>query len=234
VKNLAARARQLSKPYRVEDGKGFRLRDVDPADTAHLESADADRAREALREGVELLAEYQNELYAQDRWALLLIFQAMDAAGKLVARVHPAVLQRQKQPPELVGKRIWEERYQDIRNFERYLARNGVVIRKFFLHVSKDEQKRRFLARLDEPEKHWKFSANDVAERRHWDEDAIRETASEAAPWYVVPADHEWFTRLVVAAAIVDALAGLGLHYPKVTPAQRRELAAARRALARD
>jgi PPK2 family polyphosphate:nucleotide phosphotransferase len=298
LKNLAARARQLSKPYRVEDGKGFRLRDVDPADTAHLESADADRAREALREGVELLAEYQNELYAQDRWALLLIFQAMDAAGKdgtikhvmsgvnpqgvqvysfkapspeeldhdylwrsmrclpergrigifnrsyyeevLVARVHPEVLQRQKLPPELVGKGIWQERYQDIRNFERYLSRNGVVIRKFFLHVSKDEQKRRFLARLDEPEKHWKFSANDVAERRHWDayqrayEDAIRETASEAAPWYVVPADHKWFTRLVVAAAIVDALAGLGLHYPKVTPAQRRELAAARRALARD
>ena len=241
------------------------------------------------------LAEFQDKLYAQDRWSLLLIFQAMDAAGKdgtikhvmsgvnpqgvqvysfkapspeeldhdylwrcmrglpergrigifnrsyyeevLVARVHPEILERQKLPPQLVTKHIWDERYEDIRNFERYLARNGVVIRKFFLHVSKGEQKRRFLARLDEPEKNWKFSASDVAERGYWKdyqrayEDAIRETATEEAPWYVVPADHKWFTRLVVAAAIVDALAGLGLHYPKVTPEQRRALAAARREL---
>jgi PPK2 family polyphosphate:nucleotide phosphotransferase len=276
VKKLAARARQFSKPFRIDKGKGFRLRDVDPGDTANLESADADRAREVLQGGVELLAEYQDMLYAQDRWALLLIFQAMDAAGKdgtikhvmsgvnpqgvqvysfkapspeeldhdylwrsmralpergrigifnrsyyeevLVARVHPEILERQKLPPQLVTKRVWDERYEDIRSFERYLGRNGVVIRKFFLHVSKGEQKRRFMSRLDEPEKNWKFSANDVAERRHWKdyqrayEDAIRETATEEAPWYVVPADHKWFTRLVVAGAIVEALAGLGLH----------------------
>ncbi len=295
MKNLAARARKFSKPYRVTKGKLFRLRDIDPADTAHLEGSDADRARKALQEGVELLSEYQDMLYAQDRWALLVILQAMDAAGKdstiehvmsgvnpqgvqvysfkapsteeldhdylwrcmrclpergrigifnrsyyeevLVTRVHPEILQRQKLPPQLVTKNIMRERYEDIRNFERYLTRNGVVIRKFFLHVSKDEQKRRFLARLDEPEKNWKFSANDVAERRHWKEyqrayeDAIRETASDEAPWYVIPADHKWFTRLVVAAAIVDALAGLDLHYPKVSVEQRRSLAAARREL---
>jgi PPK2 family polyphosphate:nucleotide phosphotransferase len=234
-------------------------------------------------------------LYAQDRWSLLLIFQAMDAAGKdgtikhvmsgvnpqgvqvfsfkapsaedldhdflwrcqrclpergrigifnrsyyeevLVAKVHPEILAKQKLAPELVTKRIWEERYEDIRSFERYLARNGTVIRKFFLHVSKGEQKRRFMSRLDEPEKNWKFSANDVAERRHWKayqsayEDAIRGTATPEAPWYVVPADNKWFTRLAVAAAIVDALAELDLCYPKVTAAQRKALAAARREL---
>ena len=297
MKKLAARAKRFSRPYRIDKGKRFRLRDVDPGDTAQLESPDADTARAALREGVELLARYQDMLYAQDRWALLLIFQAMDAAGKdgtikhvmsgvnpqgvqvysfkapspeeldhdylwrsmrclpergrigifnrsyyeevLVARVHPEILDRQKLPPQLVTKRIWDERYEDIRSFERYLARNGVVIRKFFLHVSKGEQKRRFMSRLDEPEKNWKFSANDVAERRHWKdyqrayEDVIRATATEEAPWYVVPADNKWFTRLVVAAAIVDALASLGLHYPKVTPEQRRALAAARRELSR-
>jgi PPK2 family polyphosphate:nucleotide phosphotransferase len=234
-------------------------------------------------------------LYAQDRWSLLLIFQAMDAAGKdgtikhvmsgvnpqgvqvysfkapsaeeldhdflwrsmrclpergrigifnrsyyeevLVARVHREVLARQKLAPELVTKRIWQERYEDIHSFERYLTRNGTVIRKFFLHVSKGEQKKRFTARLDEPEKNWKFSANDVIERRYWKdyqrayEDAIRATATPEAPWYVVPADNKWFTRLVVAAAIVDALAELDLHYPKVTAAQRKALAAARREL---
>ena len=297
MKKLPERAKRFSKPYRVTKGKKFRLRDIDPADTAQLESGDAELARDALQEGIERLAEYQDMLYAQDRWSLLLIFQAMDAAGKdgtikhvmsgvnpqgvqvysfkapsaeeldhdylwrsmrslpergrigifnrsyyeevLVARVHPEILERQKLPPELVSKRIWDERYEDIRNFERYLTRNGVVIRKFFLHVSKAEQKRRFLTRLDEPEKNWKFSANDVAERRHWRdyqrayEDAIRETASDEAPWYVVPADNKWFTRLVVAAAIVDALAGLDLHYPKVTAEQRRALAAARRELQR-
>jgi PPK2 family polyphosphate:nucleotide phosphotransferase len=295
VPKLAKRAAEFSRPYRVTKGKGFRLADVDPGDTAHLESEDADRAREALKEGVELLAEYQDMLYAQDRWSLLLIFQAMDAAGKdgtikhvmsgvnpqgvqvfsfkapspedldhdfmwrcqrclpergrigifnrsyyeevLVARVHPEILARQKLPPELVTKRIWEERCEDIRSFERYLARNGTVVRKFFLHVSKGEQKRRFMSRLDEPEKNWKFSANDVAERRHWKayqeayEYAIRETATPEAPWYVVPADNKWFTRVVVGAAIVDALAGLDLHYPKVTPAQRKALAEARREL---
>jgi PPK2 family polyphosphate:nucleotide phosphotransferase len=295
---LVKRAADLSRPYRVTKGKGFRLADVDPADTAYLESADQQRAKEALGEGIELLAELQNMLYAQDRWSVLLIFQAMDAAGKdgtikhvmsgvnpqgvqvfsfkapssedldhdylwrclrclpergrigifnrsyyeevLVARVHPEILERQKLPPELVTKRIWEERYEDIRNFERYLTRNGTVIRKFFLHVSKAEQKRRFLSRLDETAKNWKFSASDVAERGHWKayqhayEEAIRETATPEAPWYVVPADHKWFTRLVVAAAIVDALTGLGLRYPEVTAAQRKALAAARRELMRE
>jgi PPK2 family polyphosphate:nucleotide phosphotransferase len=297
MKRLPGRARQLSRPYRVTKGRGFHLRDIDPADTAQLESADVDRAREALQAGVERLAEYQDKLYAQDRWSLLLIFQAMDAAGKdgtikhvmsgvnpqgvqvysfkapsaeeldhdylwrcmrclpergrigifnrsyyeevLVARVHPEILERQRLPPQLVTRSIWEERFEQIRNFESYLARNGTVIRKFFLHVSKGEQKRRFLARLDEPAKNWKFSASDVAERRHWKEyqrayeDAIRATASDEAPWYVVPADHKWFTRLVVAAAIVDALEELDLHYPNVSPEQRRALAAARRELMR-
>jgi PPK2 family polyphosphate:nucleotide phosphotransferase len=295
VPKLAKRAAEFTRPYRVTKGKGFRLADIDPGDTAHLESEDADRAREALKDGIELLAELQDMLYAQDRWSLLLIFQAMDAAGKdgtikhvmsgvnpqgvqvfsfkapsaedldhdflwrcqrclpergrigifnrsyyeevLVAKVHPEILARQKLPPELVTKHIWDERCEDIRSFERYLARNGTVVRKFFLHVSKGEQKRRFMSRLDEPEKNWKFSANDVAERRHWRdyqrayEDAIRGTATPEAPWYVVPADNKWFTRLVVAAAIVDALAGLDLHYPKVTAAQRKALAAARREL---
>jgi PPK2 family polyphosphate:nucleotide phosphotransferase len=244
---------------------------------------------------VQLLAEMQDKLYAQDRWSLLLVFQAMDAAGKdgtikhvmsgvnpqgcevasfkapsseeldhdflwrcmpwlpnrghigifnrsyyeevLVVRVHPEFLTGQKLPPELVTKRIWEERYKDINNFEQYLARNGTVIRKFFLHVSKKEQKKRFLERLDEPEKHWKFSATDVAERAHWNEymkayeDMIRATATPHAPWYVVPADNKWFTRLVVAAAVVDALEGLKLHYPKVDKKKRAELAAARKLL---
>jgi len=294
---IAERARRFVKPFRIEDGKGFRLRDHDPASTGNLESEDQDTAREVLAEGVKLLAEYQDRLFAQDRWSLLLIFQAMDAAGKdgtikhvmsgvnpqgvqvfsfkapspeeldhdylwrcsrslpergrigifnrsyyeevLVARVHPEILERQQLPPELVTKRIWEERYQDIRHYERYLSRNGVVIRKFFLHVSRAEQKRRFMARLDEPEKNWKFSAADVVERRHWKdyqrayEDAIRATSTEYAPWYVIPADHKWFTRLAVGAAIVDTLASLDLHYPEVDARQRRALAAARRELMR-
>jgi PPK2 family polyphosphate:nucleotide phosphotransferase len=295
LKKLAEKARAFARPYRVTRGKGFRLADVDPQDTAHLESEDVERAKQALAEGTEFLADLQDKLYAQDRWAVLLIFQAMDAAGKdgtikhvmsgvnpqgcqvfsfkapsaeeldhdylwrcmryvpergrigifnrsyyeeaLVARVHPEILAAQKLPPELVTKKIWEERFEDIRSFERYLARNGVVVRKFFLHVSKAEQKRRFMARLDEPEKNWKFSANDVAERRHWKEyqhayeEAIRGTATEHAPWYVVPADNKWFTRLVVAAAVVDALAELDLEYPKVDAAKRKALAVARREL---
>ena len=230
--------------------------------------------------GVEALAELQDKLYAQDRWAVLLIFQAMDAAGKdgaikhvmsgvnpqgcqvysfkapsaedldhdylwrcmkclpergrigifnrsyyeetLVVRVHPEFLEKQKLPPELVTKDIWKERFEDIRSFERYLTRNGVVIRKFFLHVSKKEQKKRFLERLENPEKNWKFSANDVKERGFWDdymeayEDMIRNTATKEAPWYVVPADNKWFTRVVVAAAVIDALDSLDLQYPKV------------------
>jgi PPK2 family polyphosphate:nucleotide phosphotransferase len=286
-------AARICAPYRVADGKGFRLAKVDPADTGAIE--DREDAESALADGIRLLTELQEKLYAQDRWAVLLIFQAMDAAGKdgtikhvmsgvnpqgvevtpfkapthheldhdflwrstvalpqrgrigihnrshyeevIVVRVHPEILAAQQLPAELVTRDVWKERYRDIRGFERHLARNGVAVVKFFLHVSKAEQKRRFLARLDEPAKNWKFSVADVAERKHWKEymrayeDAIRETASEDAPWYVVPADHKWFTRLVVAAAIVDRLARLDLAFPEIDAAKRRELAAARRKL---
>jgi PPK2 family polyphosphate:nucleotide phosphotransferase len=292
------RARAFCKPYRVTDGKKFRLADVDPRDTGELKSEDKPRAKEALATGVEALAELQDMLYAQDHWAVLLIFQAMDAAGKdgaikhvmsgvnpqgcevyafkspsateldhdylwrshlrvpergrigifnrsyyeevLAVRVHPEFLAAQKLPPTRIGKHVWEDRYEDIRNFEQYLGRNGVVVRKFFLHVSRAEQKRRFLERLNEPEKNWKFSGADVRERGHWKdymrafEDMIRATATDEAPWYVVPADNKWFTRVVVAAAIIDTLAGLDLHYPKVGKEKRAALAAARRQLARE
>jgi PPK2 family polyphosphate:nucleotide phosphotransferase len=288
-------ARKLSKPFRVTKGDRFRLKDVDPGDTLGLKSEDKPRAKEALAVGVEALAQLQDMLYAYDRWAVLLIFQAMDAAGKdgaikhvmsgvnpqgcqvfsfkaptsedldhdflwrcmkclpergrigifnrsyyeetLVVRVHPEFLEKQRLPPDLVTKGIWKERFQDIRSFERYLTRNGVAIRKFFLHVSKREQGRRFLERLDTPEKNWKFSIGDTQERRHWDaymaayEDMIRNTATKEAPWYVVPADNKWFTRVVVAGAIIDALASLGLKYPAVGPEKLKELAAAKRAL---
>jgi PPK2 family polyphosphate:nucleotide phosphotransferase len=293
----AERARRFVKPYRITDGRGFSLDDVDPSDTGPLESHEEDAAKKLLKEGLELLADYQRMLYADNRWSLLLIFQAMDAAGKdgtikhvmsgvdpagvqvysfkapsdeeldhdflwrcsrnlpergrigifnrsyyeevLIARVHPDILARQKLPPALVGKKIWEERYEDIRSYERYLSRQGVVIRKFFLHVSKGEQKKRFLARLDEPEKNWKFSAGDVAQRKFWNdyqrayEDAIRATATKHAPWYVIPADHKWFTRLAVAAAVIDTLARLDLEYPVLDAARRKELKAARRELLR-
>ena len=292
---LIKRARRFAAPYRVTSGRKFRLKDVDPADTAGLDSEDKPRAKEALAMGIALLAELQDMLYAQDRWAVLLIFQAMDAAGKdgaikhvmsgvnpqgcqvysfkapsseeldhdylwrcmksmpergrigifnrsyyeevLAVRVHPEFLTAQKLPPRVVGKHVWDERFEDIRNYERYLARNGVMIRKFFLHVSRAEQKRRFLARLEEPEKNWKFSPADARERGFWKdymhayEEAIRATATDEAPWYVVPADNKWFTRVVVAAGIIDALASLGLSYPQVDGARRRDLAAARRTL---
>jgi PPK2 family polyphosphate:nucleotide phosphotransferase len=288
-------AGRFSKPYRVNDGKRFRLKDIDPRDIGSLQSEDKPRAKEALQTGIEALAELQDMLYAQDRYAVLLVFQAMDAAGKdgaikhvmsgvnpqgvevnafkapsateldhdylwrshlripergrigifnrsyyeevLVARVHREVLESQKLPPGFAGKHVWEERYQDIRAFERYLGRQGVVIRKFFLHVSRGEQKRRFLERLDMPEKNWKFSTADVRERGFWKdymhayEDAIRATATNEAPWYVVPADNKWFTRVVVAAAIIDALASLDLHYPKVGKDKQKALAAAKRTL---
>jgi PPK2 family polyphosphate:nucleotide phosphotransferase len=294
-KEQLARIKQLITPYRVTDGKGFRLKDVDPADTGSLKGDAKVGARDSLRWGVEWLSEQQDILWAQDRWAVLIVLQAMDAAGKdgtirhvtsginpqgcqvtsykqpsseeldhdymwrymrnvpargqigifnrsyyeevLVVKVHQQILANQKIPPSLVTKDIWRDRYKDIRGFERYLTRNGVVIRKFFLHVSKAEQKRRFLERLNNPVKNWKFSAGDVAERKYWSEyqsayeEAIRNTASKDAPWYVVPADNKWFTRLVVAAAIVEAIAGLNLRYPSVTPAQRKELQAARASL---
>ncbi|MFN8604236.1 MAG: polyphosphate kinase 2 family protein [Candidatus Binatia bacterium] len=288
-------AGDLAKPFRVTDGRKFRLAKADPRDTLQFSSEDKPRAKEALQIGIEALTELQDMLYAQDRWAVLLVFQAMDAAGKdgaikhvmsgvnpqgcqvfsfkaptsedldhdylwrctkalpergrigifnrsyyeevLVVRVHEEMLARQKLPPQVVGKSIWKERMADIRGFEEYLGRNGIVVCKFFLNVSKDEQKKRFLERLDDPEKNWKFSVNDAAERQHWDaymeayEDAIRSTATKDAPWYVVPADNKWFTRVVVAAAVIDTLGKLDLHYPKVEKSRQKELAEARRML---
>jgi PPK2 family polyphosphate:nucleotide phosphotransferase len=293
--DMVKRARKVADPFRIVNGEKFRLKDIDPRDTLRFKGEDKPRAKQALAAGVAALAELQDKLYAQDKWAVLLIFQAMDAAGKdgaikhvmsgvnpqgcqvtsfkspsaeeldhdflwrcmkvlpnrgeigifnrsyyeevLVVRVHPEFLSSQKLPSELVTKKIWKERYQDIRNFERYLTRNGVVIRKFFLHVSRGEQKRRFLERLENPEKHWKFSPADLAERKLWDaymeayEDMIRNTATKDAPWYVVPADNKWFTRVVVAAAVIDALSSLGLEYPEVGAEKLKEFAAAKRAL---
>ena len=294
-KNELSRIRRFSKPFRITDGKDFRLADFDPGDTLHLESEDKPRAREGLQLGVRYLAQLQDVLYAQDKWAVLLVFQAMDAAGKdgaikhvfsgvnpqgcdvnsfkapsaeeldhdymwrcmkalpergrigifnrsyyeevLVVRVHQELLLKQKLPPELITKKIWKDRYEDIRAIERYLARNGVLILKFFLHLSKDEQKKRFMARLDDPDKNWKFSVADASEREHWDEyqsaydEMIRNTASKHAPWYVVPADNKWFTRLAVAASVIEGLVSLELEYPRVGPKKKRELAAARTTL---
>lgn len=286
---------KLAKPYRVEDGGRFRLKDFDSNDTRHFKSEE--HAKEVLEKGIQHMAELQDKLYAQDAWAVLLIFQAMDAAGKdgaikhvmsglnpqgcqvysfkapspqeldhdylwrtnicipergrigifnrsyyeevLVVRVHPDILKKQKIPANLVSGKIWEHRYEDICCFEKYLSRNGVVVRKFFLNLSRKEQKKRFLARLDHPDKNWKFSPADLAERERWDDymdayqDMIRNTATEYAPWYVVPADNKWFTRLVVAAAVVDTLEGLDLAYPEVTPEMQQRLNEARTELER-
>lgn len=285
---------KFAELYRVDDPDKFRLKDWDPGDTNHLD-IEKKEAKELLAEGVDRLSELQERLYAQDRWAVLLIFQAMDAAGKdsviehvmkgvnpqgcevhsfkqpsqeeldhdfmwrsarclpergrigvfnrsyyeevLVVRVHPEILAKERMPAELVTKDIWKERFKDIRAFERYLARNGTLILKFFLHVSKDEQKRRFLERIEEPSKNWKFSMGDVEERKLWDkymdayEDMIRNTSRPEAPWHVVPADNKWFTRLVVAAEVVEALDRLGLKYPTVTGAAREDLEKARQIL---
>ena len=287
---------KLVHKYRIESGKGFRLKDHDPSDTGHWKSKD--HAAATLMEQVARTADLQDKLYAQDNWALLLIFQAMDAAGKdgaikhvmsgvnpqgcevssfktpssqelqhdflwrttlrlperghigifnrsyyeevLVVRVHPEALNNEKVPSSLMDKHIWEERFEDIRSFERHLARSGTVVRKFFLHVSKKEQKRRFLERLDEPEKNWKFSASDVRERECWDdyqdayEEMIRNTSTKHAPWYVVPADNKWFTRLVVSTVVVDTLESLNLGFPKVDAAKRKELEAAKQDLVKE
>lgn len=294
-RKLIQRAKDFAKPFRVDDGESFRLKDIDPNNTLHLEQEHKPQAKEALALGVELLAAFQDMLYAQDRWALLLAFQAMDAAGKdgtikhvmsgvnpqgcqvssfkapssvdldhdflwrcnlalpergrigifnrsyyeetLVVRVHPELLHQQTLPEPLMGKDIWKERFRDIRHYEQYLSNNGVVVRKFFLHLSKKEQKKRFLERLETPEKNWKFSANDIKERAYWDdymnayEDMIRNTATKVAPWYVVPADNKWFTRIVVAAAIIETLDSLDLKYPVVTEEARQHLEAAKQQL---
>jgi PPK2 family polyphosphate:nucleotide phosphotransferase len=285
---------KFAKLYRVDDPDKFRLKDWDPRDTNHLD-IEKDEAKELLAEGVKRLSELQERLYAQDRWSVLLIFQAMDAAGKdsviehvmkgvnpqgcevhsfkepskeeldhdfmwrttrrlpergrigifnrsyyeevLVVRVHPELLAKEKMPSKLVGKDLWKERFKDIRAFERYLARNGTLILKFFLHVSKDEQKRRFLERIDNQAKNWKFAIADLAERKRWDdymaayEDMIRNTSRPEAPWHVVPADNKWFTRLVVAAELVAAMDRLDLKFPSLKGDARRELAKARKIL---
>jgi PPK2 family polyphosphate:nucleotide phosphotransferase len=295
MRRILKQTRELVMPFRVTDGDRFRLKDINPGDTLDLKSEDKPRAQEALAAGVEALAVLQDMLYAQDRWGVLLIFQAMDAAGKdgaikhvmsgvnpqgvevysfkspsaedldhdylwrcmkrlpergrigifnrsyyeetLIVRVHPEFLSNQRLPPELVTKDIWKDRFQDIRSFERYLVRNGIVIRKFFLHVSKKEQKRRFLERVEEPFKNWKFSASDMKERQFWGqymeayEDMIRQTATPDAPWFVVPADNKWFTRVIIAAAVIDALGSLNLRYPEVGEATLKELAAVKKEL---
>jgi PPK2 family polyphosphate:nucleotide phosphotransferase len=288
-------ASKLSEPYRIDHGKDFRLKDFDPASTGHFRSKE--QAQGLLEQGIAEMREQQDKLYAQRNWAVLIVLQAMDAAGKdglvkhvmagvnpqgcqvysfkqpseeelnhdymwrsntrlpargqigifnrsyyeevLVVRVHPEILKKERIPEELVGKDLWKKRFEDIGNTEKYLTRNGVVIRKFFLNLSKKEQKRRFLQRLENPEKNWKFSAADVRERECWGdymkayEEMIAATSTKAAPWYVVPADNKWYTRVVVAAAIVDTLKGLKLEYPKLTPEERKQLEAAKRELLR-
>jgi PPK2 family polyphosphate:nucleotide phosphotransferase len=274
----------VAEPFRVTDGKNFRLKQFDSSAKHGFPSKQ--HAMKASQAALARLTELQDRLYADDRWALLLIFQAMDAAGKdstikhvmsgvnplgcevfsfkspsaeeldhdylwrttrclpergrigifnrsyyeevLAVRVHPEFLEAQKLP--YLSRNIWEERFDDIKAHERHLSRNGMVIRKFFLHVSREEQKKRFLERLDRPEKNWKFSAADIKERQHWDsymaayEDMIRHTATKSAPWYVVPADTKWFTRLVVSEAIIEALESMDLRYPEVDQAKRKEL----------
>jgi PPK2 family polyphosphate:nucleotide phosphotransferase len=295
AKKLVHRARRFVDPFRVTDGRDFRLRHYDPAETAGIESSD--EAAILLADGIKLLSEMQEKLYAQEHWAVLMIIQAMDAAGKdgvikhvmsginpqgcevysfkqptdedldhdflwrttrllprrgrigifnrsyyeevLVVRVHHEVLERQKIPPRLITKDLWRQRYESINSHELHLARNGVAICKFFLHISKAEQRRRFLARLDQPDKHWKFSPADIRERRFWNdyqrayEEMIRNTSTPHAPWYVVPADHKWFTRLVVAGALIETITALKVDYPTVDAAKRREITRARRELLR-
>ncbi|MBV9301696.1 MAG: polyphosphate kinase 2 family protein [Acidobacteriaceae bacterium] len=287
---------KLIKPYCVKHGKDFLLKDVNPADTQGLDLKD--EAEDVLEKDIQRLSDLQQKLYAQDRWALLVILQAMDAGGKdsvvkhvmsgvnpqgcqvfsfkqpsqedlnhdflwraskllpqrgqigifnrsyyedvLIVRVHPELLQKAHVPPSLVGKEIWKERFKAINSFESYLDRNGVLVRKFFLYISKEEQRKRFLSRLDEPDKNWKFSENDVKERERWDdymeayEDMIRHTATPRNPWFVIPGDHKWFTRMVVASVIVDTLDGLHLTFPRVDAAKRKELNRARELLTRE
>jgi PPK2 family polyphosphate:nucleotide phosphotransferase len=294
--HILDRIQKYIHPFRITTGKGFRLKDFDPGDTRELK-LEKGEAAELLARGTEWLAEEQDMLYAQDSWSLLLVFQAMDAAGKdstikhvmsgvnpqgcqvfsfkqpssedlshdfmwryirclpergrigifnrsyyeevLVVRVHTDILKRQKLPPETVSKRLWSERLTDIAHFEDYLTRQGTIVLKFYLHLSREEQKKRFLARLDKPEKHWKFSAADIHERSFWNdymrafEEAIQVTATQHAPWFIVPADNKWFTRLVVAAAIVEAVENLDLSYPKVDAKKKKELSSARATLIR-
>jgi PPK2 family polyphosphate:nucleotide phosphotransferase len=287
-KELIQRAKKLSKKYRVSNVKKFRLKDYSTNISSDLANEEKPVAQKVLQLGVEALAEMQDKLYAQDKWALLVIFQAMDAAGKdgaikhvmsginpqgcqvtsfkspsaeeldhdylwrcmkqlpekgrigifnrsyyeevLAVRVHESFLAAQKLPDKLVTKNIWEDRFNDIRNFEKYLSNNGIMVVKFFLNVSKKEQKRRFLERIDKPDKNWKFSKSDLVERKFWNdyqacyEDLIKNTSTKESPWYVVPADKKPFARIIVAAAILHALDSMKLAYPKVGEAQVAEL----------
>ena len=296
-REILDRIQKYVDPFRVTKGKGFRLKSIDPADTCGLQLGKGEAA-DLLARGTQWLAEEQDMLYAQDSWSLLLLFQAMDAAGKdgtikhvmsgvnpqgcqvfsfkqpsredldhdfmwryikslpdrgrigifnrsyyeevMVVRVHHEILKRQRLPAQMIGKKIWDERLSDIAQFEDYLSRQGTIILKVFLHISREEQKKRFMQRLDRPHKHWKFSTADIRERRFWDdymhafEQAIEATASKHAPWFVVPADNKWFTRLVVAAAIVEVVEKLELSYPKIDAAKKKELIAARGILTRE
>jgi len=291
-------SKKLCEPYCIKDGSKFKMTHTNPGDTGKLESEDKPKAKKMLKRGIEAIAELQEKLYAQDKWSVLLIFQAMDAAGKdsaikhvmsginpqgcqvssfkaptsvdidhdylwrctkalpergrigifnrsyyeetLVVKVHPEILGAEKLPKKLLDEKIWGNRYDDIRNYEKYLTNNGTVIRKFFLNVSKEEQKKRFLDRLDHPEKNWKFSSSDIKERARWDdymqtyEDMIQNTASKEAPWYVIPADNKWFTRIIVAAAIIETFDSLDLHYPVVGESKLAELESARKMLLED
>lgn len=284
----------IIKRLRVDDPEKFRIADIDPGETYGLD-LEKEEARDRLAQGVKRISELQELLFAQDRWAVLAIFQAMDTAGKggaiehvmsgvnpagvqvfsfkapsateldhdflwrtslhlpergrigifdrsyyeevLVVRVRPEILARQKLPPQLITKNIWKERFKDIRAFERYMSRNGTLILKFHLRISKAEQKRRFLARLDDPAKQWKFAFGDVEDRKLWDkymdayEDMIRQTSTPEAPWYVIPADNKWFARLMVGAAMIDAMERLDLHFPKLDAKALAELKLAREAL---
>jgi PPK2 family polyphosphate:nucleotide phosphotransferase len=297
-KRARMKAHKFIKKYLVESGKHFRLKDYDPADTHGLKSEDKPEAKEWLDEGVKELADLQDVLYAQGKWGVLVVIQAMDAAGKdstikhvtsgvnpqgvdvysfkapsteelahdylwrtsrclpargkigifnrsyyeevLVVRVHPEFLDKQRIPDELRGKHFWKRRYEDINAFERYITGNGIAVRKFFLNISKEEQRKRFLARLDESHKNWKFSPDDVKEREHWDdyqdayEKMIRNTATEHAPWIVVPADNKWFSRLLVVASINDLLQDLHLEYPKLGPGEQKEMKKARKLLEKE
>lgn len=285
----------LAKAHAVRDGKSFRLKDCDPAQTNGLKGVGKAESKDFLESSVQVMADLQDMLYAQDHWSLLLIFQAMDAAGKdgvikhvmsginpqgcevhsfkapsteeldhdfmwrstrrlpargnigifnrsyyeevLVVRVHGEILKGQKIPPTLVTKEIFVERQTDIRKIEAYLGRNGTVVRKFFLNVSRAEQKKRFLDRIDNPEKNWKFSATDVQERQRWDaymdayESMIQTTSTEGAPWFVIPADNKWYMRMAVSGIIVDTLASLNLCYPKVSAQRLVQLNEARATL---
>jgi PPK2 family polyphosphate:nucleotide phosphotransferase len=294
-KELIQRAKKFSKQFRIKEGEDFKLKDCDPGEDAGLGPEDKPLAKKTLQLGVEALSAIQEVLYAQDKWAILLIFQAMDAAGKdgairhvmsgvnpqgchvtsykapsaeeldhdylwrcmknlpergrigifnrsyyeevLAVRVHKQFLENQKIPKELITKNIWDERLKDIRNFELYLNHNGIVVCKFFLNVSKKEQKRRFLDRMMDPDKHWKFSASDAKERKFWDEymeayeDLIRHTSTTESPWYVVPADNKAFSRVVVASAIIHTLDSLDLKFPKVSDEKLAELEAVKKEL---